>query len=127
MDDSIEKKVRTLRLKLLMAERELHAASGKWRLGALLKAGHANAMNREVDKVTDRLEAKIDKLRSEIAELTGEPLQSAVPSNVVAPASKTAANKEPAKAPADKKMQTQKTASKKSAVKKTTAKKSGKK
>ena len=38
MDEAIEKKVRSLKLKLLMAERELHAAAGKWRLGALLKA-----------------------------------------------------------------------------------------
>ncbi len=72
MDETLEKKVRSLRLKLLMAERELHAASGKWKLGAMLGAGHMSAMNREIVKVKDRLEGKIEKLKQEISLLTGE-------------------------------------------------------
>ncbi|MBK6765763.1 MAG: hypothetical protein IPG71_05335 [bacterium] len=72
MDEATDKKVRALKLKVVMAERELHASSGKWKLGALLKAGHADAMNREVSKVTERLEAKIAKLRDDITALTGE-------------------------------------------------------
>ncbi|MBK6910477.1 MAG: hypothetical protein IPK53_13395 [bacterium] len=71
MDESVEKKLRALKLKLLMAEKEMQASSGKWKLGALLKAGHTDAMNREVDKLHDRLEKKIATLKSEIAELSG--------------------------------------------------------
>ncbi len=70
MDEAIEKKIRALKLKIVMAERELQASSGKWRLGVLLKAGHANAMNREVDKVKERLESKIESIKAEIEALS---------------------------------------------------------
>lgn len=88
MDEAIEKKIRALKLKIVMAERELQASSGKWRLGVLLKAGHANAMNREVDKVKERLESKIENIKAEI-----EALSSGAPV-----ASKTAQAEKPVKA-----------------------------
>ncbi|MBL0060642.1 MAG: hypothetical protein IPP40_03935 [bacterium] len=72
MDETLEKKLRALKLKLVMAEKELMASSGKWKLGALLGAGHTSAMNREVVKLKERLEGKIEKLRNEIAKITGE-------------------------------------------------------
>ena len=72
MDETLEKKLRALKLKLVMAEKELMASSGKWKLGALLGAGHTSAMNREVVKLKERLEGKIEKLKNEIAEITGE-------------------------------------------------------
>ncbi len=77
MDETTEKKVRALKLKLAMVEKELHASSGKWKLGALLGAGHTAAMNREVVKLKERLESKIERLRSDLASLTGEPLPAA--------------------------------------------------
>ncbi|MCB9367024.1 MAG: hypothetical protein H6508_07600 [Calditrichaeota bacterium] len=124
MDEAVEKKIRSLKLKLLMAERELHAASGKWKLGALLKAGHANAMNREVDKVTERLEAKIEKIRAEIAELSGgsEPATKKAKPAEPAPKAVKAAKEAPVKKAAEKK-----TASKKAPAKKAPAKKAAKK
>jgi methylmalonyl-CoA mutase N-terminal domain/subunit len=71
MDEASEKKVRSLRLKLAIAEKELQAAGAKWKLGGFLGAGHANAMNREVDKVQARLNEKIEKIKTQIAEITG--------------------------------------------------------
>lgn len=71
MDELLEKKLRSLKLKLAIAEKELQASSGKWKLGALLGAGHASAMNREVVKLKDRLEGKIEKLKSEIDAIVG--------------------------------------------------------
>lgn len=121
MDEATEKKVRSLKLKVVMAERELHSSSGKWKLGALLKAGHADAMNREVSKVTERLEAKIAKLRDEIAALTGATVNAPKPAE--SKSVKTAAKvDEPKPAPAKKTAATKKTPAK-SATKKPAGKK----
>lgn len=120
MDEAIEKKIRALKLKIVMAERELQASSGKWRLGVLLKAGHANAMNREVDKVKERLESKIESIKAEIEALSSgapvapkpskpeKPVKAAEPKPAVkktapAPAPKKAAAKKPAAKSATKK------------------------
>lgn len=151
MDETTEKKVRALKLKLLMAEKELHASSGKWKLGALLGAGHASAMNREVIKLKERLEGKIEKLRQELALLTGEPLPATTAQEKPvhapvkkavtevekpAPAKKTtekkvavpAVKKSSAKTPTEPvKKAEKKSAPAKSASKKAPAKKSGKK
>ena len=53
-------------------EKELQAAGAKWKLGGFLGAGHANAMNREVEKVKSRLNEKIETIKSQIAEISGE-------------------------------------------------------
>jgi hypothetical protein len=120
MDEAIEKKIRALKLKIVMAERELQASSGKWRLGVLLKAGHANAMNREVDKVKERLESKIESIKAEIEALSSgapaalkpakpeKPVKAAEPKPVAKrtgpiPAPKKAAAKKPAAKSATKK------------------------
>ena len=96
MDETLDKKLRALKLKLVMAENELQASSGKWKLGALLGAGHTSAMNREVVKLKERLEGKIDKLKADIAEITGE----APPPK--AEVEKPKAKAEPAKKPVEK-------------------------
>jgi len=108
MDEAVEKQIRSLKLKLLMAEKELQASSGKWKLGVLLKAGHADAMNREVSKVKERLEAKIEKIKTDIAKLAGEVSETvaakpaAKPAPTKEPAAKKAEPKSAAKAPAKK-------------------------
>lgn len=121
MDETTEKKVRSLKLKVVMAERELHSSSGKWKLGALLKAGHADAMNREVNKVTERLEAKIAKLKADIAALTGEAVDAPKPA-AAKPVKAAPKAEEPKPAPVKKTAATKKTPAK-SAAKKSAGKK----
>lgn len=136
MDETLEKKLRALKLKLMMAEKELQASSGKWKLGALLGAGHTSAMNREVDKLKERLESKIERLNSEIALLSGtpiapkvkaEPLRSAVEKKTQVQNTEAAKKSKPttksmskkAVEPAAKKAQKAAETAKKSATKKT--------
>lgn len=99
MDETSEKKLRSLKLKLVMAEKELQAAGAKWKLGGFLGAGHANAMNREVDKVKSRLNETIEKIKAQISEITGEtPAPEKVeakPAPKPEPAAKKAADKKP--------------------------------
>jgi hypothetical protein len=137
MDETVEKKVRSLKLKLLMAERELHASSGKWKLGAMLGAGHLSQMNREVVKLKDRLESKIEKLKKEISELTGEALDAVTSENkpnaaakpIEAPVKKAAekAKEAPVKKAAAKMVEEKKPAAKKAAPAKAATKKATKK
>jgi len=144
MDETLEKKLRALKLKLVMAEKELQASSGKWKLGALLGAGHTSAMNREVVKLKERLEGKIDKLKTEIAEITVEapapkaevekpkakaepakkPVEKAAPMKKAEPVMKAATKK--VATPAEKKAAAKKAAPAKPASK-SAAKKTGKK
>jgi hypothetical protein len=137
MDETVEKKVRSLKLKLLMAERELHASSGKWKLGAMLGAGHLSQMNREVVKLKDRLESKIEKLKKEISELTGEALDAVTSENKPNAAAKPKetqvkkdaekAKEAPVKKAAAKKVEEKKPAAKKAAPAKAATKKATKK
>jgi hypothetical protein len=88
MDEQHDKKVRDLKLKVVMTEKELAASQHNAKLGAWLKAGHAGQISKNAARDRERLEARLEDLRAKLAALTVEP-----PPPVVEPEKKTAAEK----------------------------------
>ncbi len=69
MDEQTEHKIRDLKLKLLMVEKELNASQHKTNLGAMLRAGNPAQMARAADRDRKRLEEKRDKLMEQLVAL----------------------------------------------------------
>lgn len=95
MDELTERKIRDLRLKLLMVDKELNASQHKTNLGAMLRAGNPTQMARAADRDRKRLEEKRDKLMEQLAALepTAAPEAKPVPAASAMPVKKPAAKK----------------------------------
>jgi hypothetical protein len=76
MDEQTEKKIRDLKLRITMAEKELTATQNSMKLGVMLKAGHAGQMAKNAERDRERLESKLETLRAKLLEL--DPLQAEV-------------------------------------------------
>ena len=104
MDEQTEKKIRDLKLRITMAEKELTATQNSMKLGVMLKAGHAGQMAKNAERDRERLESKLETLRAKLLEL--DPPQSEVaPKPVIAeePVKKTTTKTAKAETPAVKK------------------------
>lgn len=110
MDEATERKIRDLRLKILKVEKELAARQHSANLGTWLHAGHAGQIQRTAERDRQRLETKLEALKTKLEEVApGSTKPAATPKH-------TAAAKKPAVEPAP-------TAKKKAAAKKPAAKK----
>jgi hypothetical protein len=69
MDEQLDRKIRDLKLKIFMAEKELTASQHTMKLGALLRAGHAGQINKNALRDRERLEKKLDDLRAKLADI----------------------------------------------------------
>lgn len=99
MDEQTEHKVRNLKMKILRLDRELAAKQHGAGLNALLSVGHASQIAKASERDRKRLEAKLDQLRTQLAEL--EP-GAAVPSRSEKPEKAAAAPVKKAAKPAEK-------------------------
>jgi hypothetical protein len=72
MDEATEHKIRSLKFKILQAEKELSATQHKGELGQWLHAGHPQQMAKANEREHKRLEDKLEDLKSRLKELTGE-------------------------------------------------------
>jgi hypothetical protein len=94
MDESVEHKIRNLRLRILRAERELAASRHNVGLGAMLGAGHRKQMEKAGERERQRLEAERDELTAQLNALTGTPAKT--PAVPPAPVESKAVEKKPA-------------------------------
>ncbi|MDD5088108.1 MAG: hypothetical protein PHI18_04855, partial [bacterium] len=116
MDDAArEQKIRSLKIRILQAEREIAAKQHGSKLNAFLSVGHASQIAKTSEREVKRIEDKLDGLRKQLLELdpTAAPTdaEEKVPSAAAAtresPTKKTAATTsaaaaKPAKKPAKK-------------------------
>jgi hypothetical protein len=97
MDEATEHKVRDLKLKLLMVEKELTASQHHSNLGAMLRAGNPSQMNRAAERDRKRLEAKRDDLLAQLTALDPAAAKVAAPlTSKAEPAAKASALKKAA-------------------------------
>jgi hypothetical protein len=94
MDEITEHKIRDLKLRIQMAERELAATIHNAGLGAFLRAGHPTQINKAAERDRKRLEEKLEDLKSKLAELDPTAVTAAAPE----PETKVVPEKKPAAA-----------------------------
>jgi hypothetical protein len=85
MDDATAHKVRDLKLKILIVEKELAATHHNSELGQWLRAGHASQMAKAAERERERLEKKLEELKGKIEALTGKASAPTAPTVNAAP------------------------------------------
>ena len=114
MDETIERKVRDLKLKILKVEKELAATQHSANLGTWLHAGRAGQIQHTAERDRVRLEAKLAELKAKLEEVA--PGSTAPPEKPKRVAAKKIA---PEPAPAEKKKAAAKKPAAKSGTRKT--------
>jgi hypothetical protein len=94
MDETIERKVRDLKLQILKAEKELAKTQSSANLGAWLHAGRANQIQKNAERDRQRLEAKLTELKAKLEETA--PGSTTPPEKPKVAATKKTADKKPA-------------------------------
>ena len=69
MDETTERKVRDLKLKILKVEKELAASLHSANLGAWLHAGHAGQIQKTAERDRERLQNKLEDLKHQLEQL----------------------------------------------------------
>ncbi len=70
MDEATQRKVRELKLKILMLEKELKQSQHTMGLQGWLKAGHSGQISRAAAKDRSRIEEKLELLREQVRALS---------------------------------------------------------
>jgi hypothetical protein len=86
MDETTERKVRDLKLKILHVERELSGAQHHSGVSAMLRVGHPGQIAKAGERERKRLETKLEELKSKLEALepgsVAKPIEAAAPEPV---------------------------------------------
>jgi hypothetical protein len=96
MDDTTERKVRDLKLKILQTEKELSGTQHHTGVAAMLRAGHPGQLAKTAERERKRLETKLEDLRARLAAVEA-PAAAPEAQEKAAPAKAKAAPKTPKK------------------------------